>query len=477
MTVAPLHRVSPTAAQVAIVGLAVALGLLAGADPSYGVAAAAGLSFVALLFADYTLASGVFVVTTFLALPSAASKPIGGLLVAAWVALIATRRNSNIDNFISRHSAISLLIIAFLAWTLAGVAWAESPGAVLTGFSRYGLNCVLFLVVYTAVKTRRNALVLSIFFVLGVVIAAGDGIINPPAVTTVGDVSRAGGTFGDPNELAAVLVVGVLVSVAVALNRAAAPALRMASIGAAVLSVAGILLSLSRGGLIAMGVALLAGVAVAGRWRALMALLTLTMAFATVSYYAFYASPAARERVTQTNGNGGGSGRVDLWRVAGRMINDHPIHGVGTDNFQISSVHYLLLPGALTRAVYIVDKPKATHNMYLQVLSEEGFIGLGMFLAMIGFSLRCFQRAWRRFRATADRDMEILTYALFIGLVGFLAASIFLSEEYSKQLWLLLALGPALLRVSGADHAATTSSPAAAFPRTLRPVPAGALGR
>ncbi len=453
--------------------LAVALGLLAGADPSYGLAGAVGLVFVALLFADYALATGVFVVTTFLALPSAASKPIGGLLVAAWVALIASRRHSNVDNFISKHSGITLVIVVFLAWTLAGVAWAESSGSVFTGFSRYALNCVLFLVVYAAVRTRRDARVLAAFFVVGVAIAGGDAIINPPSVSAAGDLSRAGGTFGDPNDLAAVLVVGLLVSLAVALNRKAPPALRLGSIGAAVLSVAGIFLSLSRGGLVALGVALVAGVVVAGRWRPLMALLTLTVAFATVSYYTFFASPDARQRVTQTNG---GSGRADLWRVGLRMVNDHPVRGVGTDNFQVSSVHYLLLPGAITRAVYIVDKPKVAHNMYLGVLAEEGVIGLGLFLTILGFSLRCFQKSWRSFRAAGDRDMEILAYALFIGLVGFLAASFFLTEEYSKQLWLLLALGPALLRVSGADTADTAPPSATASPALLAPTPAGALG-
>lgn len=459
-----------------LLAVAAILGLMAGANPSYGLAAAVGLGFVALVFADYAMASGVFIVTTFLALPSAASKPIGGLLVAAWVALIASRRNSNADNFISRHSAMSLLIIVFLAWTLAGVGWAENPGVVVTGFSRYGLNCVLFLVVYAAVRTRRNALVLAGFFVLGTAIAAGDAIINPPTVTAAGDLSRAGGTFGDPNDLAAVLVVGLLVSLAVALNRVAAPGVRLASIGAAVLSVAGIFLSLSRGGLVALGVALLAGVAVAGRWRALMALLTLTVALATVGYFAFYASPNAKQRVTQTSGNGGGSGRKDLWRIALRMVNDHPVRGVGTDNFQVSSIHYLLLPGAVTRAAYIVDEPKVAHNMYLGVLAEEGFVGLALFLTIIGFSLRCFQKAWRRFRAAGDRDMEILAYALFIGLVGFLAASVFLAEEYSKQLWLLLALGPALLRVSGPDGTNTASSSEAPSSPVLTPAAAGLLG-
>jgi hypothetical protein len=42
----------------------------------------------------------------------------------------------------------------------------------------------------------------------------------------------------------------------------------------------------------------------------------------------------------------------------------------------------------------------------------------------------------------------VLGRALVIALVGMLAADFFASEQYSKQLWLLLALGPALLALA-----------------------------
>jgi hypothetical protein len=44
--------------------------------------------------------------------------------------------------------------------------------------------------------------------------------------------------------------------------------------------------------------------------------------------------------------------------------------------------------------------------------------------------------------------MELLARALIAALAGILVADIFISEQFSKALWLLLAMGPAMLSVS-----------------------------
>jgi hypothetical protein len=59
--------------------------------------------------------------------------------------------------------------------------------------------------------------------------------------------------------------------------------------------------------------------------------------------------------------------------------------------------------------------------------------------------------------------MELISYGLLCGVLGFLAASFFLSEEYSKQLYLLLAMGPALLHVARTQWA-DAPAPAPARP-------------
>jgi O-antigen ligase len=210
----------------------------------------------------------------------------------------------------------------------------------------------------------------------------------------------------------------------------------------------GLFLTLSRGGLVALGAALVAAVAVAGRRRWLVLVIALVAAASTVLYFAAFASPEARHRVTTVQG---GTGREDVWKVGWRMVESHPIRGIGAGNFPTSSVHYLLAPGAILRSDFIVDTPKVAHNMYLEVLAENGVVGLALFLAVLGFSLGCTLKAVRAFREGGDTEMEILARALFVALVGLLAADFFGSRQFSKQLWLLLSLAPALLAIARAQ--------------------------
>jgi len=130
------------------------------------------------------------------------------------------------------------------------------------------------------------------------------------------------------------------------------------------------------------------------------------------------------------------------------MVQAHPVDGVGVGQFQTSAVHFLIAPGTIQRSDLIIDKPKVAHNIYLHVLAEMGVVGLTAFLLIIGFALRCALMAARAFQRRGDPAMDLLSRAVFVGLVGILAADFFASEQFSKQLWLLLGLGPALLAMS-----------------------------
>jgi O-antigen ligase len=168
-----------------------------------------------------------------------------------------------------------------------------------------------------------------------------------------------------------------------------------------------------------------------------------------VVYFAALAPTEARHRVTTIQG---GTGREDVWKVGWRMVEAEPVHGIGAGNFPTSSIHYLLKPGTIARSDFIVDTPKVAHNMYLELLAENGIIGLALFLSILGFSLVCSLKAVRAFKNAGEQQLEIVSRALFVALVGLLAADFFGSHEFSKQLWLLLSLAPALLAIGRAEH-------------------------
>src|SRR2546423_4551246 len=253
--------------------LAVLLGVGAGVDPRIAIASAIGLAFVVLVLADLTIGLCLFAVVAFLDLlphlgGSALSfiKIVGFLLAISWLAKVSTQQGSRND-FVGAHPTFAYVLALFLGWSALSLTWAESPGQGGTPLLRYALNLVLFLIVYTAVRTPRHFVWTVGAYVTGAALAAGYGILNPPSTVAYYDVTRVSGTIGDPNELASVLVGGTVLAAGLAATLRRAPLLRLGAGVAAALCAAGIFLSLSRGGLVALGFALLAAILVAGRWR------------------------------------------------------------------------------------------------------------------------------------------------------------------------------------------------------------------
>jgi O-antigen ligase len=144
----------------------------------------------------------------------------------------------------------------------------------------------------------------------------------------------------------------------------------------------------------------------------------------------------------------GGTGRVDIWTVGWRMVQDNAIQGVGSGNFKTASIHYLLQPGALLRDDFIVDTPKVAHNTYLQILAELGIVGFALFMTILLFSFVCAFKAHRVAAAAGDRELDIIARAVVVALVSLFSAYIFVSRDYGKQLWLLLAICPVMLEIA-----------------------------
>jgi O-antigen ligase len=155
------------------------------------------------------------------------------------------------------------------------------------------------------------------------------------------------------------------------------------------------------------------------------------------------------------------------------MVADRPVQGVGAGNFADASIRYLLRPGRLERSDLIANTPKVAHNTYLTVLAELGLVGALLFGALIVITLVCGMRAVRLFARQRDGPMEMLARSWLIGVAGVLAADAFLSAEFSKQLWLLLALGPGLLAVAYGSPGRTASARATIGPRSWRMASSG----
>ena len=455
-------------------GLAVAVGVLAGVDPRLGVAAAMAVAFITIVMADLAVGLCLYALLAFLNIvPESGTflsfdKVAGGLLALSWVATVAGRKQQR-RAFVAAYPQFFAVLAFFLVWVLLSLTWAERPGLGLETSLRYILSAFLFLIVFTAIRTPRQVRWLLGAFVTASTLSGAYGLVAPPPEV---DSDRLAGTIGEPNQLAAVLVAGVAIALALAIVEKRSPLLRILLVVAAGVCLLATFLTLSRAGIVALIVALFATVIVGGRWRAQAFAIASVVAATLVLFFAFIATPHQRDRVTAT-GTGSTTGRSDIWTIAWRMVQAEPVHGIGVGQFQTSAVHYLIAPGTIRRSDLIIDQPKVAHNIYLHVLAELGVVGLAAFLFILGFALRCALQAARTFRSRGDPGMDLLSRAVFVGLVGILSADFFASEQFSKQLWLLLGLGPALLAMAGrGGHVEADEEPAPPLaPQNLEPAP------
>jgi hypothetical protein len=100
-------------------------------------------------------------------------------------------------------------------------------------------------------------------------------------------------------------------------------------------------------------------------------------------------------------------GRLVLWDAAGRMVADHPLLGVGPDNFRLRYGEYAGLPGA--------DSRVHANNMYLEVLAGGGAL-LALPFVWLVFSVAA------RARSAGRRSTLAGQQAIVSGIVAAAAA-------------------------------------------------------
>jgi O-antigen ligase len=448
---------------------AIPVGVLAGIDPKLAILAALGLAYVVVAFSDLAAGLSIFTFLGFVEVVSVggAAKVAGLLLALSWFALIATRPRAE-DHFLTIHPLMSAVIGLFIGWALLSSTWAESPGDAVTSASRYALDAMLFLIIFTAIRSPKQLGWVLLAFTLGAAVAAAAGIASPPATAD----GRIGSYELDPNQLGAVLVAGVPLTVALVALYRETP-LRLVGIATGLFALVAIWLTASRGALVATAVALIAAVVIGGRWRPAIFLAAIVVAFSTFTYYSTFASSDTQQRVSAaTQGESDlQEARVTLWQVAWRAFEENPVRGIGASNFQTSERHFINQPGFLARTDKVIDQPSVVHNSWLEIATETGIIGLGLMATILLFSLRSMLRAARLFGQLGERRMQAVALCVATALIGYVAALTFISGEYSKGLWVLLGLGPAILAMAqnAETERAKAPGPAQAHTRGMSP--------
>jgi O-antigen ligase len=445
--------IGPTPLGVAgLLGLCLLVGVMAGVNPKYAVFGVLGIAFVIVVFNNLVVGLAIYAAMSFLEVLTVGGagasfdKVAGLLLFLSWVASRATAPRASTRALMSRHPAMVAWMCAFIAWSVISVLWAFKPGVSLETGYREALQMLVVPIIYSAVRERRDALIIVTGYLVGACLSVlyTIAISRPQTANAAADTSRLVGSIGEANEAATVLVAALALAVGVVILARRTPRLRGLMVASFILAPIGLVLTLSRGGLLAAAATMVMGVVVGGRWRRRAGKIAVWTVLLLAGYFFLLAPATALKRVT----SGTTSGRNDVWIVGWRMFVARPLIGVGAGNFQYTSSRYLQRPGLITSASDFIVAPKVAHNTYLEELAELGIFGLISLLGFIIAGAMTTLKAAHVYERLGEPGMELLARCVLLGLVAFLAADFFLSGLLFKQLWLVFALAPALLKLA-----------------------------
>jgi probable O-glycosylation ligase (exosortase A-associated) len=364
----------------------------------------------------------------------------------AFVAALAAVVGHVVDRVRHRDAgtpALEFVIAGVLvAWAIGTVPLSLWPGGSVNQLLDLYLKSIVVFwllgrVVNTPHRLYRLAWTLS---VLSVPIAltglrnyfAGDFIRN----RIVGYTS---GLAGNPNDLA--LTLDIILPLTLALLAGARSVWgRCAAALIAVISIGGIIVTFSRGGFLALGAILILSTVWMLRRRPMVALagvVAIALAGPMVLPQGYI------ERVStalDVDGDPTHSAqeRLNDMNVALEIIQEHPIvgTGLGTDALAMNAVR-----GKQWRKV---------HDVYLEYGVDLGLVGLGLFVWLLGSSIRTAWRVERRARQlNRDAQFAALAGGVRISLIGFAVAALFYPVAYYFYFYYLAGLAVALRTISG----------------------------
>ena len=380
------------------------------------------------------------------------------LVAGAWLARLAIRRQD-----VQRRATRPALL-----WPLAIFIGAMLLSLLVTWSLQYSVKelikwsevLLVYLLVALGVRGKwARALVLAV--VITGALAALHGIyqflfrVGPEGFVLFGRFMRAYGTFEQPNPYGGYLgltlpvALGLVVVAALGLGRWSRRGrwftLTVAGISA-VLMLAALIMSWSRGAWLGFGAALvgmtIALVVKSGRGVVLSVILVALVAYALLAGGLAQVPPSLIQRFSDfvpylgvsdvrgaeiTDANFAVLERVAHWQAAWQMWTDHPWLGVGIGNYEPVYPRYALpqWPLALGHA----------HNYYLNIAAETGIIGLAAYLVL--WTVALFQ-TWRVVRRASGWELGVALGVL--GVIIHLSVHNFVDNLYVHGMYLQLAV-------------------------------------
>lgn len=344
-------------------------------------------------------------------------------------------------NLTARPREINLALLIGLA-ALLSIPLAINPGEAWTTFSELVIKTLLiFVVIVNVVRTERRlewmillALVVSVYLSINAIQDYQLGVFKIGKAENhnlrIAGVIR--GLFENSNDLALHLVTMAPIAFALAFVKRNI-VLRLLFLGSAVLMVAAIVVTFSRGGF--LGLIAVAFVLVRKFGRSNRVSATAGFVFAILVFLAFapgdYAGRISTIFDSAGDLTGSSTQRSQVLQRSVLVAMRYPLFGVGLGNFHYRSFQEL-----------------GTHNSYTQVASEMGIPAMVLYMMFLLAPLKRLRDVERESSyRMEDRKYYYLAIGLQASLIGFMVSSFFGAVAYQWYIYYLVGYAICLHRL------------------------------
>ena len=354
----------------------------------------------------------------------------------------------------------SLALAAYIA--VVAVSLVVASDVMLSMFELFLLVQMFLVYIYIigTVRTRQDVVFVVVMLFIAVFLASliviglrfvGHSISIGGLYARIDQGTRVGGTVGSPNTAASYLTLFLAPAFAALLARLGT---RHKSLSALVfgLGMVALIFTLSRGGWIAFILSMAILYLLTWR-RGQISLLAPLVALSGVLIVALLFQNTVAARLSDSDASSA-EGRLYMIRLAWKIIQDHPILGIGANNFAIAIPRYAT-PDFSGAWLHVV------HNKYLLVWSETGIIGLIAFLLFLAATLH---RGWRCWRLNDPllSPLALGFTAAIVGQMGHMFLDIFHSRSQVQSLWIVAGLIGAMYNICCVRSTALQNEPSRA---------------
>ncbi len=397
----------------------------------------------------------LIVMLVFGSLPFVLMRPHVGILVWFWLAFMSPHRLSwgfaydfpfsavvaavlFVAVLVSREpkrmvwSSVTIVWALFFFWTIITTAMALIPDDAAVEWSRWWKVNLVSLITLLVMKSRErlHMLVWVIVFSLGFYGVKG-GFFS---IATGGHYMVIGppGSFVDDNTNLGLALIMTLPLMRYLQLEAKAAWVRWGLIGSMALTALAIVTTQSRGAFLGLA-GMAAFLILKSRNRLRIGLMVLALVPAIFAFMpdAWF---SRMETIQAYEQDGSALGRINAWWFAFNLAKDHPLVGGGFGTFD---------PELFLKYAPVPEDFHDAHSIYFEVLGEQGFVGLALFLLLGILTYRTSSWIIRQAKKYPDRDLmwaSHLAAMIQVSLVGYSIGGAFLGLAYFDFLYAMVAI-------------------------------------